>query len=630
MRVLGTAGHVDHGKSALVKALTGIDPDRLLEEQARQMTIDLGFAWMTLPSGDGLGIIDVPGHLDFIDNMLAGVGGIDAALLVVAVDEGVMPQTREHLQILDLLAVPQLIVAITKADLAVDQESIELVRSEVGDLLQGTRYGRARILAVSAFTGAGLAELIDALDSPSDGEAGPLPNNRPRLPIDRVFSMPGFGTVVTGTLLDGTLRVGDEVELLPGSTHARVRGLQTHKRAVESADPRSRVAVNLSGVRVDQVGRGDVLAHPGADRGTRLLDVSFRALPGQRRGVKHNSSVKLFVGSAQRMARVRVLQGQAVEPGGEGWLQLVLAQPVAVRKGDRFILRLPSPSLTLGGGQVINPQPPRLYKRNDLGVIEGLARTLSGDPGSVLLQIIDASGPLALSAAQVASGMGESEFASALEGLRSRKSVVTLGGPGEGAGSWVMGASAWQALWRKAAEIVGTYHREYPLRRGIPLEQLRAQLGPATSPWIEAMVGGGLLKQIGPRVALPEFSIAMRADEAARAKELLASFEASPYKPPSYETCRESLGDELLAALIEGGNLVRVSESVLLDPDSYRSMVDWIEQRLREGGKVTVAEVRDQFSTSRRYGLALLEHLDRRGVTVRDGDFHRRGPSLRD
>jgi len=346
MRVIGTAGHVDHGKSTLVLALTGINPDRLREEQERQMTIDLGFAWMTLPAGEEVGIIDVPGHRDFIENMLAGVGGIDAALLVIAADEGVMPQTREHLAILDLLQVHRSVVALAKIDLVHEPHWLDLVREEIEQLLEHSGLSGSPIVPVSSTTGEGLEQLKHSLEQVLSA-AAPRPDlGRPRLPVDRAFSIAGFGTVVTGTLVDGALEVGQEVQVLPGGQRARVRGLQTHKSPVQSAVVGSRVAANLTGIEVRQIRRGDVLVQPDSEQATTRLDVRFRLLADAPQRIRHNQAAKLFLGAAQRGARVRLLGAQELSPGDQGWLQLELEEPVVARRGDHYILRRASPSAT--------------------------------------------------------------------------------------------------------------------------------------------------------------------------------------------------------------------------------------------------------------------------------------------
>ena len=386
MRVIGTAGHVDHGKSTLVAALTGIHPDRLKEEQQREMTIELGFAWLNLPNGEEVGIVDVPGHRDFIENMLAGVGGIDAALFVVAADEGVMPQTREHLAILDILQIENGVIVLTKVDLIDDPEWLDLVEADVHQVVQTTSLANAPILRVSARSGQGLDELKLAIQS-TLAQKPPRPDlNRPRLPIDRVFTIAGFGTVVTGTLVDGTLRVGDEVELLPGGLRSRVRNLQSHKKKEDMAVPGSRTAVNLAGLDVDQVQRGMLVTHPGKYQPTQRIDCHFRLLADASAPILHNSEVKFFVGASEVVARLRLLGTEQLNPGEEGWLQLELQTPVVAVRGDRYILRRPSPGETLGGGVVVDAQPTRRHKRFDAAILKKLEAYRGGSPLDVLLQ----------------------------------------------------------------------------------------------------------------------------------------------------------------------------------------------------------------------------------------------------
>lgn len=386
MRVIGTAGHVDHGKSSLVRALTGIDPDRLAEEKAREMTIDLGFAWLKLPDGETVGIVDVPGHRDFIENMLAGVGGIDGVLLVIAADEGVMPQTREHLAILDLLGVQHGLVVLSKTDMVDDPDWLDLIEHDVQGVLSGTTLDGVGIVRMSARTGAGIPDLHQHLtsllaDMPPRSDYG-----SPRLPVDRIFTISGFGTVVTGTLLGGSLRVGEEVELQPAGLRGRIRGLQSYKQTVDTAEPGSRVAVNVSGVEKRAVERGNVLTLPGLLQPTTMVDVRFRHLKDVSRSLKHNAEVKLFSGAAESVGHVRLLDYQELAPGQEGWLQIRLETPMALAQGDRFILRYPSPSQTIGGGVIVNSHPSRRWKRFQADVLESLATRLAGTPAERLVQ----------------------------------------------------------------------------------------------------------------------------------------------------------------------------------------------------------------------------------------------------
>ncbi len=360
MHVIGTAGHVDHGKSTLVEALTGIDPDRLKEEIEREMTIDLGFAWLKPGEGrEEVGIVDVPGHQDFIENMLAGVGGIDLALLVVAADEGVMPQTKEHLAILDILEIRGGVVALTKIDLVEDPEWIELVTLDVLDSLSGTCLADSPIIPVSARTGQGLAELQQTLLPLLEGTQPRPDMGRPRLPIDRVFTLTGFGTIVTGTLIGGRFTLGESVELQPSGRKSRIRGLQTHQSERQTTFPGSRVAVNLTGIGRSDVSRGDVVAAPGVVSSTILCDTTYRQLPDASSALKHNEQVKLFIGSAEVMARTRVLGMKQIQPGQSGWLQLALSQKTPMVRGDRFVLRRPPPAMTLGGRKILDSHPRR-------------------------------------------------------------------------------------------------------------------------------------------------------------------------------------------------------------------------------------------------------------------------------
>ncbi len=357
MRVIGTAGHVDHGKSTLIAALTGVHPDRLKEEQAREMTIDLGFGWLTLPNGEEVGIVDVPGHRDFIENMLSGIGGIDAALLVIAADEGVMPQTREHLAILDLLQIPAGLIVLTKTDLAPDPGWLELVETDIRTVVRDTVLQDAPIVRVSAKTKTNLDSLLSSLQSLLETKPVRPDLSRPRLPVDRVFTMSGFGTVVTGTLSDGHFSLGDEVEILPSGSRGRIRGLQTHKRKEEIAVPGSRTAVNISGVEAESVRRGDVIAHPGQYQPARRLDARFRLLKDASASIRHGDEVKFFTGASETIARLRLLGVEKLDPGQEGWIQLELRDPVVAVRGDRYILRRPSPGETIGGGVVVDHQP---------------------------------------------------------------------------------------------------------------------------------------------------------------------------------------------------------------------------------------------------------------------------------
>lgn len=623
MHVIGTAGHVDHGKSTLVKALTGIDPDRLKEEKEREMTIDLGFAWLTLPNGESVGVVDVPGHKDFIKNMLAGVGGIDAAILVIAADEGVMPQTREHLDILDLLQVRNGIVALTKKDLVDDPGWMDLVMADVAETLEGTVLEGADIVPVSARTREGIPELLAALERVLS-EIPPRPDRgRPRLPVDRVFSIAGFGTVVTGTLIDGSLRVGQEVELLPQGLKARIRGLQTHKQKVDVAMPGSRVAVNLTGVDTDQVQRGDVVTLPGWLRPTLLADVRLKSLDDAPRVLKHGQEVEFFCGSAEVMARVRLLEEDALPPGRQGWAQLALSSPVPLVKGDRFVIRQPSPSLTIGGGVIVNPHPGRKHRRKQAAIIAQLETAAHGTPEEIVLQALESPPPLDMAGLTRKSGLPREVVSEALERLVSQGQVIALGDKVVGDAAFVTTPGAWQALVGRLANLLAAYHGQYPARLGMPKEEVKSRLKMPPRLFAEVVrraAAEGVVADDETTLRLPSHTPHFRPDDRAKVDTLLAAFRRSPYATPSIAECEQAVGAEIFNALVEQGRLVKVSADVVFLAETYQEMVDRVVRFIQENGSITVAQVRDLFNASRKYALALMEHLDQRKVTKRVGD----------
>jgi selenocysteine-specific elongation factor len=627
MRVIGTAGHVDHGKSTLVLALSGINPDRLREEQEREMTIDLGFAWITLPNGESVGIVDVPGHRDFIENMLAGVGGIDAALFVVAADEGVMPQTREHLSILDLLQVRTGIVALTKVDIAESEEWVELVTADLSETLEGTVLAGAPILPVSARTGEGLDALVIALQE-TLAQTSPRPDRgRPRLPVDRVFTISGFGTIVTGTLTDGCFEVGQEVEILPRGLKARVRGLQTHKQKTERAVPGSRVAMNLSGVSKADLVRGDVVTTPGWLRPTVLVDVQLRYLPEAQRPLRHNTQLKFFSSAAETIARVRLLGQETLTPGETGWAQLRLQEPVALVKGDRFIVRLPSPPATVGGGSVIDPHPGRRHRRFRPEVLTRLETLAQGSPAEILLQTLERQGPSVVRDLLSASSLGEAA-PKALTQLLDEGQALLLGSQTDiqhlaNSGQLVVARSWWSALVERLSDELSAYHQRFPLRAGMGREALRSGLGLEAKLFNAAMAHAtaeGLVADEGAIVRLPSHTVQLNPEQQRQVDALLARFHRQPYTTPSFKESVAAVGEDVLGVLIARHDLVQVSSDVLFLPETYEELVTRVRAHIKREGSITLAQTRDLFETSRKYAQGLLEHLDETGVTKRVGD----------
>ena len=630
MRVIGTAGHVDHGKSTLVESLTGMNPDRLKEERERQMTIDLGFAWMELPSGEQVGIVDVPGHRDFIENMLSGVGGIDAALFVVATDEGVMPQTREHLAILDILQIQGGVVVLTKIDLVDDHGWIDLVEEDVRNVLSGTVLEAAPIVRVSARNGQGIAELLETLDEVLAERPARQDVGRPRLPVDRVFSIAGFGTVVTGTLSEGHFRVGEEIEILPQGLKGRIRGLQTHKQKEDLALPGSRTAVNISGVALEQVKRGNVVAHINDYQPTRRMDVRFRLLSDVSQPLKHNIEVKLFVGAAEVLARVRTLGNEVINPGDEGWLQLETREPVVVVRGDHYILRRPSPGETLGGGIVVDPNPRRRHKRFAAGLINQLESLAEGPPADILLQALAAMVAAPLREVTIRSNLKENDAQQASEELMNRGEIVILEeGKGEVRANGdilVTTKGYWEQLSLKTLEIIADYHQTYPLRKGMPKEELKSRL--KLSPRLfsgltQKLIQQKKLREAGPLILYPDHEVRFSPQQDKIVRSLLNQFAASPFSPPSIKDSKSQVGEDVYDAMVDLELLVPVSSEVVFRREDYNQMVAEVKDLLNKNGTLSAAQVRDHFQTSRRYILAFLEHLDEIGVTIREGDVRR-------
>ena len=615
MYVVGTAGHVDHGKSTLVEALTGIDPDRLAEEKERGLTIDLGFAWLRLPGGNEVSIVDAPGHERFVNNMLAGVGGIDLALLVVAADESVMPQTREHLAILDLLQIKAGLVAITKKDL-VDRDWLDLVVVDVEDVLTDTELEGAPIVPVSAMTRDGLDELVSTLEGLLQRTPPKKDLDRPRLPIDRAFTIAGFGTVVTGTLVDGRLEVGQEVELTTSGKRGRIRGLQTHGQKLESAEPGSRVAANLTGLSHEEIDRGEVLTLPGWLRPTEAIDVRLKVLPDAPNPIRHNMFVTVHTGSSEVIGRVRLLEKRVADPGDTTWAQIKLESPLAVVKGDYYVIR--SNQTTLGGGSIADPHA-RRHRRMHRPVLDRLDAMEQGSEVDLLLKTIELSEPTEFQGLVNRANLRPEDAKDRLTKMAEEGLIVPLGGKPIGPGVLIHTGQGWASLGERAHHALEAYHGLFPLRQGAPKEELRSRLalGPQVFNQVLPMLAqSGVIVEDGATVRLPKFRPQLSHEQEGVARVFLATLEAQPYSPPT----DSSIDAEVVNLLSNEGRLVRVSETVAFSSDAYREMVNRVSAFLSERGEISVADVRDMFNTSRKYALALMDHLDHERITRRVGD----------
>ena len=627
--IIGTAGHVDHGKTVLVKALTGTDTDRLAEEKRRGITIEPGFARLDWPDGTQAGIVDVPGHEKFIKNMLAGAGGIDLAMLVIAADEGVMPQTVEHLDILSLLGVQGGLVVLTKAEL-VDDDWLEFVRRQALELTEGTFLEGAPILSVSAVTGQGIPELRDALyrlvqEAREKSALAPF-----RLPIDRVFSVDGFGTVVTGTLTEGAVRVGDAVELVPSGLQSRVRTLQVHGESVDAAYAGQRAALNLTNLQKSEIRRGDAAVRPGSARSSRMLDVRLRCLRNAKRTVLNGSQVHLYHGTSVHLAKAVLLERDELRPGESCLAQLRLTEPMAVKQGDRFVIRFYSPVETIGGGTVLDPRPLR-HKRHDPVVLDNLILREQGSGSQRLLQAAEEFGVSLPDSSQLAerSGLDTGTAVSLLADLLNQgKLAEPL--PGRYAA-----ASALDTLWDRCRELLSAYHQKHPLHAGMPAAELRQKLFRQITPaegdaLLEVFRAEGRMKRAENRWALAEFSIRLTKRQTALRDALLERFLRGGPEPDTIEAVLDSIPPErreearqVLESLLTGGELVRLSPELCWHREVFQEGLDILRTLCADHGAVTLAEVRDALDTTRKYALLFLEACDRRQITVREGDCRR-------
>ena len=623
MHILGTAGHVDHGKSTLIAALTGTHPDRLKEEKAREMTIELGFASMKLPNSEEVGIIDVPGHRDFIGNMLAGIGGIDAVLLVVAADEGVSAQTREHLAIVDLLDIKRGVIVLTKTDLVQDPDWLELVSMDIRELVQPTSLATAPIVSVSARTGFGIPVLLDQIEITLNGIPSRKDLGKPRLPVDRVFTLTGFGTVVTGTLLDGSLKIGDEVVCLPRGKTGRIRGLQNHHHKLQKIDPGFRAAVNIVNLSLQDIERGDVIAHPGDYKPTNLLDAHFRLLKDSPFHLKHNLEVKLFLGSSETTARIRLLGSQGLKPGESAFIQLRTDHAVVASKGDRFILRLPSPSETLGGGMVLDPEPGRVYKRFDTENLDRLDSMFSGNDNELINQILTTLKVTNLTALAQKSALPMEEVSQIVSTMLERGEVIGLGNSRDNRKITLISPAYYQTLYQDSLEILTDFHQTNPYKAGMPREELRTELNLSQVLFdqvLDKMAEDLSLIQKGSLVwATPHHVVLTPADQA-KVAPILAEFLANQFSPPDINQLQAQIGTNLLEGLLSSQILVAVSDQVVFTPEALLAMREWVQDTIRANGELSLAQFRDQFSTSRKYAAAVLEYFDSIGFTYRKGD----------
>ena len=619
--IIGTAGHVDHGKTCLVKALTGIDTDRLAEEKKRGITIELGFANLQLPGGITAGIVDVPGHEKFIKNMLAGAGGIDIAMLIVAADEGVMPQTREHLSILSLLDIPQGVVVITKCD-TVEEDWAELVKEDVAEAVKGTFLEGAPMVCVSAFTGQGLDELRDLLAEMAQKAEGKDLSRPFRLPADRVFTLGGFGTVITGTLIEGTLHEGDEIMLYPSGIMTRARSIQVHSHDVKEAYGGQRVAVNLAGVKKEDVPRGEVAAAPGSMTPSMMLDVRLSCLKETGREIKNNSRLHLYHGAREILCKVVLMDREVLMPGEECFAQLRLEENITAKRGDRFVVRFYSPLETVGGGQIVDPCPLK-HRRSDKRALAAMEVKLAGDLRGVVQSLIGDHSPAWTQISDIA------RFASvSVEEARTQAEALARDGEAVHIGRDIyLDPNYVKKVRKEMVSVLNDFHKKNPLKGGMKREELRTRILPDVrisdvDGLLDHFIEKGSIKEAGGLISIASFKVEAGEKLQKLMDRLLGEYRAAGYAPPATDDVvgGDKQTSQVLDAMLADRRLVRLDPQIYIEAGCYDKALELAYSIIDKNGSVTLAEFRDALGTSRKYAVALLEHFDKNRLTKKVGD----------
>lgn len=627
--IIGTAGHIDHGKTTLIKALTGRDTDRLKEEKERGISIDLGFTYFDLPSGKRAGIIDVPGHEKFIKNMLAGIGGIDLVILVIAADEGVMPQTKEHLNILKLLQVKKGIIALTKKD-TVDNEWLELISEQVQQEVAGTFLEEAKIIPVSSVKGDGLRELIDEIDRLTEAVDSKDITSYFRLPVDRVFTVAGFGTVVTGTLISGSIKEGDKIQLYPSKLESRIRSVQVHEKSVKEAEAGQRVAVNIANIKVDEIHRGDVLARPESMEPTMMIDAKMEMLDDAPMTIDNRDRLRLYHGTSETMCRVVLLDREELKPGESAFVQLRLEEQIACQKADRFVIRFYSPMLTIAGGTILDPNPPK-RKRFKEDVLEELSIKEKGDPSEVVEQFLLQNSDKFYEKKEITKQLGNmenAEFTSIVELLKEKKAVIELK---QGEESYFVHTKYLSIVGGQMENLLETFHSKNPLKAGISKEEIKSKLFEALKPKLyDAVLGyyvdNNYIKLENHYIAKNDFEVAFTENQSKIKALLLSKFSENKYNPPKFsDILTENKFDKnqtqmVYNALIDMGFLIRLDEDIAFAKGAYEEAINLVAEQIKKNGCIQLGEFRDLLGTSRKYAMALLDNFDQQKITKRVED----------
>jgi selenocysteine-specific elongation factor len=625
--ILGTAGHIDHGKTSLIKAMTGIDTDRLKEEKERGITIELGFASLDLPGGQHLGIVDVPGHEKFIKNMVAGITGIDIVVMIIAADEGVMPQTREHMEICTLLGVRHGLVAMTKIDL-VDEEWMELALEDIRDFSQGTFLENSPVLPVSSASGQGIPELIEALDEIAREIPPRPPSSLFRLPIDRVFTMKGFGTVITGTLVSGKVTVGDTIMIYPSGITSKVRGIQVHNQSADSAEAGMRTAVNFQGLDKTAVQRGEVLSSPDALLSSYMADLSFHYLASNKKPFKNRTLVRLHTGTSEVLGHLVLLEQEELPPGQTAVVQIRLDTPVAIVKDDRFVIRSYSPIRTIGGGQVLNPTPQK-HKRLKPDIIRGLQHLTDEDPESIIIYHIQQAGysGVSFSHLKIMSNLGGKQLDTILQHLLSRKTALLA----DKENRIYIHQTTFDTLQQKSAEYLAKYHETNPLKAGMPKEELRSKFPRLSNSKLFNLVINQMIKnkqivQEENTVRLVSHRVSLGQDQADVRQKILKMYQEGGLQPPYFREVAKQLDadpkrtKEVLMLLVEEGQIIKTKEDLYFHAKAVEKLKSRLVDFLKTHGEITTPQFKEMTGASRKYVIPLIEYFDSKNVTLRVGD----------
>lgn len=628
--ILGTAGHIDHGKTSLIKAATGIETDRLKEEKLRGITIELGFAAIDLPSGQHLGIVDVPGHEKFVKNMVAGATGIDLVAMVIAADEGVMPQTREHMEICTLLGITHGLVVLTKIDM-VDEEWLELVTEDIRDFMRGTFLEDAPVVTVSSTTGEGIPSFVKTLDAICAEIPARPPTDLFRLPIDRVFTMKGFGTVITGTLVSGRVKVGDTIQLYPSGTTSKVRGLQVHNQSVEAAGTGMRTAINFQGLERTAANRGDTVSIPDALRNSYMLDAILHYLESNKKPIKNRTRVRFHSGTSEVLGRLILLESDELHPGGSAPVQIRLDAPVSLIKDDRFVIRSYSPIRTIGGGHILNPIPAK-HKRFREDVIEGLKGLVDAPSETVIASHIKASGysGIPYTDIRIMANMPEKQLNRQLQDLLSKKTIIQT----DKENRLFIHGDNFDRLKGEIAGSLDDFHAANPIKAGMVKEELKSKLPSTLSVRLFNLAVNQMIKEEGvvledDLIRLKSHSVSLGVSQSDVMDQISDAYREGGLQPPYFKELSKTLdidagqAKDVLQLLTDEGRVVKVKEDLYFDADALGGLRERLVAFLGANEEITTPQFKEMTGVSRKFVIPLAEYFDDTHVTIRIGDIRK-------